>query len=200
RVHQPHALQPERPALRTRPRVLLLRAPVLAAPLRLGHPAGGVYPGAVRTPILVAALYVLQRSLVLTARGPRLAAGARTHLLGLAALLLVLRGIGFWLDRFDLLFSPRGLVFGASYTDVHASLPVLQWLGVLALLCAAACVFQMFRPGWRFLVAGLVVLVVLWVAGLGIAPALLQSYRVKPNELAFERPYIENHIRMTRQC
>jgi len=152
------------------------------------------------TLVLVAAVYVLQRSLVLTARGPRLAAGARTHLLGLAALLLVLRGIGFWLDRFDLLFSPRGLVFGASYTDVHASLPVLQWLIVLAFLCAAACVFQMFRPGWRFLVAGLVVLVVLWVTGLGIAPALLQSYRVKPNELAFERPYIEYNIRMTRQA
>jgi uncharacterized membrane protein (UPF0182 family) len=152
------------------------------------------------TLILVAAVYVLQRSLVLTARGPRLAAGARTHLLGLAALLLLLRAIGFWLDRFDLLYAPRGFVFGASYSDVHASLPVLQWLIVLAVLCAAACVFQMFRPGWRFLVAGLVVLVVLWVAGLGIAPALLQSYRVKPNELVYERPYIENNIRMTRQA
>ncbi|HSL51284.1 MAG TPA: UPF0182 family protein [Candidatus Deferrimicrobiaceae bacterium] len=152
------------------------------------------------TLILVAAVYVLQRSLVLTARGPRLAAGARTHLLGLAAVLLLLRAVGFWLDRFDLLYAPRGFVFGASYSDVHASLPVLQWLIVLAVLCAAACVFQMFRPGWRFLVAGLVVLVVLWVAGLGIAPALLQSYRVKPNELVYERPYIENNIRMTRQA
>jgi uncharacterized membrane protein (UPF0182 family) len=152
------------------------------------------------TLILVAAVYVLQRSLVLTARGPRLAAGARTHLLGLAAGLLLLRAAGFWLDRFDLLYSPRGVVFGASYSDVHASLPVLQWLIVLAVLCAAACVFQMFRPGWRFLVAGLVVLVVLWVAGLGIAPALLQSYRVKPNELVYERPFIENNIRMTRQA
>jgi len=152
------------------------------------------------TLILVAAVYVLQRSLVLTARGPRLAAGARTHLLGLAAVLLLVRAAGFWLDRFDLLYAPRGFVFGASYSDVHASLPVLQWLVVLAVLCAGACVFQMFRPGWRFLVAGLVVLVVLWVAGLGIAPALLQSYRVKPNELVYERPYIENNIRMTRQA
>ncbi|MGH7400536.1 MAG: UPF0182 family protein, partial [Candidatus Rokuibacteriota bacterium] len=152
------------------------------------------------TLILVAAVYVLQRSLVLTARGPRLAAGARLHLLGLAAGLLVLRAAGFWLDRFDLLFSPRSVVFGAAYTDVHASLPVLQWLVVLAVLCAAACVFQIFRPGWRFLVAGLVVLVVLWVVGLGIAPALLQSYRVKPNELVYERPYIEHNIRMTRQA
>jgi hypothetical protein len=83
------------------------------------------------TLVLVAAVYVLQRSLVLTARGPRLAAGARTHLLALAALLLLIRGVGFWLDRFDLLYSPRGLVFGASYTDVHASLPaktILFWI------------------------------------------------------------------------
>src|SRR5258708_13182504 len=58
----------------------------------------------------------------------------------------------------------------------------------------------MFRPGWRFLVAGLVVLVVLWIAGLGVAPALLQTYRVKPNELDFERPYIQHNIRMTRQA
>ena len=152
------------------------------------------------TLVLVAAVYVLQRSLVLTARGPRLAAGARSHLLGLGAALLLLRAAGFWLDRFDLLYSPRGVVFGAAYTDVHASLPVLQWLTLLAVLCAGACVFQIFRPGWRFLVAGLVVLVVLWVAGLGIAPALLQSYRVKPNELVYERPYIENNIRMTRQA
>src|SRR5215510_11641576 len=99
------------------------------------------------TLILVAAVYVLQRSLVLTAHGPRLAAGARTHLLGLGGLLLLLRAAGFWLDRYDLLYSPRGVVFGASYTDVYASLPVLGWLAVLAALCAVACIFQMARPG-----------------------------------------------------
>jgi len=152
------------------------------------------------TLILTAAVYVLQRSLVLTAHGPRLAASARTHLLGLGAFLLVLRGVGFWLDRFDLLYSPRGLVFGASYTDVHASLPVLGWLAVLALLCAGACVFQMFRPGWRFLVAGLVTLALFWIGGLGVYPSLLQRFRVTPNELVAERPFIQHNIRMTRQA
>jgi len=152
------------------------------------------------TMVLSAAVYVLQRSLVLTARGPRLAAGARTHLLGLAALLLALRAAGFWLDRYELMYSPRGLVFGASYTDVHASLPVLGWLAVLALLCAGACVFQVFRPGWRFLVAGLVTLVLFWIGGLGIYPSLLQRFRVTPNELVAERPYIQHNIRMTRHA
>ena len=146
------------------------------------------------------ALYVLQRSLVLTARGPRLAAGARTHLLLLGTALLGFKAWGFWLDRFDLLFSPRGVVFGASYSDVNASLPVLGILAALALLCAAACLFQVWRPGWRFLAAGLVVLGVMWVGGLGAYPALLQRFRVTPNELVAEGPYIINNIRMTRKA
>ena len=146
------------------------------------------------------ALYVLQRSLVLTARGPRLAAGARTHLLLLGTALLGFKAWGFWLDRFDLLFSPRGVVFGASYSDVNASLPVLGILAALALLCAAACLFQVWRPGWRFLAAGLVVLAAMWVGGLGAYPALLQRFRVTPNELVAEGPYIINNIRMTRKA
>ena len=150
--------------------------------------------------VLTAAVYVLQRSLVLTARGPRLAAAARTHLLGLGALILVLRAAGFWLDRFDLLYSSRGPVFGASYTDVNAALPVLNVLAVLALLCAAACLVQMSRPGWLFPVAGLVVLIVVWVGGLGLYPSLLQKFSVKPNELRAEGPYIRHNIRMTRHA
>ncbi len=152
------------------------------------------------TLVLTAAVYVLQRSVVLTARGPRLAGGARTHLLGLGALLLVVRGVGFWLDRYDVLYSPRGFVFGASYTDVNASLPVLQVLAVLAVLCAVACAVQARRPGWLFLIAGLVVLGVVWIGGLGVYPALLQRFRVTPNELVAEGPYIKHSIRMTRDA
>ena len=152
------------------------------------------------TLLLSVATYVLLRSLVLTAQGPRLAAGARTHLLGLGAVLLLLRALGFWLDRYELLYSPRGVVFGASYTDVHATLPALGALTALALLCAVACVVQITRPGWGFLVAGLVVLGVVWAGGLGVWPSLLQRFQVTPNELVAERPYIEHNIRMTRQA
>jgi uncharacterized membrane protein (UPF0182 family) len=154
----------------------------------------------VGTLLLSAAVYVLQRSLVLTAQGPRLAAGARTHLLLLGAGVLVLRAWGFWLDRYELLYSPRGVVFGASYADVHASLPVLRWLAVLALLAAAAVLAQIWRPGWRVSGGALVVLVLLWVGGLQLYPAALQRFRVTPNELEAERPYIEHNIRLTRQA
>ena len=70
----------------------------------------------------------------------------------------------------------------------------------LAGLAAVLCLFQITRPGWGFLVAGLVVLGVAWAGGLGVWPALLQRFQVTPNELVAERPYIEHNIRMTRQA
>jgi uncharacterized protein len=152
------------------------------------------------TLLLTFVVYVLQRSLVLTTRGPRLAGGARTHLLVLAALLLLLRALGFWLDRFELLYSPRGIVAGATYTDIYASLPALGVMGVLAVLSAVACLVQIARPGLRLVLAGLIVLGVVWIGGLGVYPALLQRLRVTPNELEAERPFILHNIRMTRKA
>jgi hypothetical protein len=154
----------------------------------------------VGTLVLTLAIYVLQRSLVLTARGPRLAAGARAHLLVLGALLLALIGVGFWLDRFDLVYSPRGVVYGATYTDVNASLPALGVLTVLALVAAVTCLAQLTRPGLRLVAVALAALVAVWVLGLGVYPYVLQRFRVVPNELEAERPYIIHNIRMTRQA
>ena len=155
---------------------------------------------AAATLVLTLILYVLQRSLVLTNRGPRLAQGARAHLLVLGTALLVLKAVGFWLDRFELVFSPRGIVFGAAYTDIYASLPALSALAVLTLLCAAACVVQISRPGLRIVAGGVIGLAVVWIVGLGVYPALLQRFSVTPNELVAERPFIEHNIRMTRQA
>jgi uncharacterized protein len=154
----------------------------------------------VATLVLTLVIYVLQRSLVLTSRGPRLAAGARSHLLVLGALLLTLTGVGFWLDRYELVYSARGIVFGASYTDVYASLPVLGALAVLSVLCAVACLAQLGLGGLRLVAGGLLVLAVVWVGGLGIYPALLQRFSVTPNELNAERPFLVHNIRMTRQA
>ena len=150
------------------------------------------------TAVLTLALYVLQRSFVLTTRGPRLAAGARTHLLLLGAALLALKAVGFWLDRYEIVFSPRGIVFGATYTDIHATLPMLGALAVLAALAAVACAVQTMRPGLRLLAGAVAALAIVWVVGLGMYPAFLQRLRVAPNELAAERPFLEHNIRMTR--
>ena len=147
-----------------------------------------------------ALVYFLGRVLVLTARGPVITAWARAHLLGLLALLLFLKAMDFWLDRYELLFSQRGAVLGASYTDVHATLPALQWLAVLTALCGVAALVHAFRRTARPVLAGLVVLVAAWLGGVWAFPALVQRLRVAPNALVAESPYIAAHIRMTRRA
>jgi uncharacterized protein len=49
---------------------------------------------------------------------------------------VLLKAWGYRLDQWSLVFSPRGAVTGASYTDVHAQLPALRLLMVVAPVCA----------------------------------------------------------------
>ncbi len=150
--------------------------------------------------LLALVFYVLHRVVVLTARGPLITARARMHLLILLAVFLGGKALDFHLSTYDLLFSPRGVVFGATYTDLHATLPALRLLTVLMGLCGVFSLVQIVRRGWRPLLAGLVVLALAWVGGLGVYPSLVQRFRVVPNELAAERDYITHNIRFTRQA
>jgi uncharacterized membrane protein (UPF0182 family) len=123
---------------------------------------------------------------------------ARGHLLALAALLLFLKVAGYRLAMFDLLFSQRGVAFGAGYADVHAQLPVLKALMVLTGLVAVLCVVTIRLWSWRPLLWSLAALVGVAILG-GVAyPAVIQRYQVSPNEIDKEKPYIDFNIRYTR--
>ena len=152
------------------------------------------------TLVTTALVYFLGRVLVLTSRGPVITARARAHLLGLVAILLFAKAADFWLDRYELLYSQRGAVFGATYTDVHATLPALQWLAVLAALCGLTALVHVFRRSARPVLAGLMVLVVGWMVGVWAFPTLVQRLRVAPNALVAESPYIAHHIGLTRRA
>ena len=148
----------------------------------------------------VGAVYVISRGARLTPRGLVVTPWAKGHLLGLAAGLLVVKAWGYSLDAFDLLFSAGGASFGASYADVNARLPALYVMIGLAGLAAVLCLLQMTRSGLRLAFAG----IALWVAGslIGLAayPAIVQRFRVAPNEIVAERPYIERTIAATNRA
>lgn len=124
----------------------------------------------------------------------------RRHLALLGALFFALWALGYWLDGYELLFSPRGVIFGAGYTDLNASLMALRvqmvLMGLLALAVGANVAI---RNSTLPIVAG-----GLWLlAGIGLGalyPSFVQRYQVEPNELAREAPYIEHNIALTRQA
>ena len=147
---------------------------------------------------VTAVIYVLYRGLQYTPRGIFLAPHARTHLLILIAALLAIKAAGYVLDSYDLLYSPGGAAFGAGYTDVYVSLPALRTLTVVALIAAALAATQITRPGFGYLIVGIAGLAVVHVIGLNAVPAMVQRFRVVPNEVDSERPFIEHNIKFTR--
>ncbi len=138
------------------------------------------------------------RGIQISPTGISISRRARGHLLVLAALLLLLKVAGYRLSMFDLLFSQRGVVFGAGYADVHAQLPVLKALMVLTGLVTVLCLVTIRLWSWRPLLWSLAALVGVAILGGGAYPALLQRYRVSPNEIDKEKPYIDFNIRYTR--
>ena len=148
--------------------------------------------------IASAAAYLLYRGILYGPRGLIFSERARKHLLALAALFLAVKAAGYYLDAFEVVYSSRGAAFGASYADVYALLPALRILCFLSLAAAVICVLQMSRPGWRFLIAGVAVLLVAHVIGVQLYPYILQRFRVIPNEVEAERQFIERTIKFTR--
>ena len=121
----------------------------------------------------------------------------RAHLSLVAGGILLVRGWGFWLDRFELEYSQRGAIVGASYTDVHAVLPALRLMTILSIVCAALMFANVRRRTLRLAVGTVLVIAFAWVVGLGIYPRLVQQLRVTPNELTVETPFIRHGIAAT---
>ena len=130
-------------------------------------------------------------------RAPEFSAGVKAHVSVLLAGLALLKAAAYRLDGFELLYSERGAVFGASYTDVMARRPALSLLVLISLFAAGLLLWNIWRRGWTLpgVAAGLW-LVVSVVVG-GIIPAAIERFSVNPNPLNLEREYIENHIRFT---
>ena len=128
---------------------------------------------------------------------PRVTPQVKAHLSVLLAALALVKAADYWLQRFELTGSSRGVVDGATYTDVNAQLPVLNLLVLISLAAAVLFVANIFRRGWTLpvLAVGLWIFVAV-VAG-GIYPQYVQSFQVRPNESAKERPYIERNIDAT---
>ena len=125
---------------------------------------------------------------------------ARAHLSVLGAVAVVVWGTGLWLERFHILLSPEGVVFGAGYTDVHIKLLALNIMVGLSLVVAALLVANIFRRTWRLAIAGVVLLVGAAFLLRGLLPGVVQKYIVEPNEFAKEKPFIEFNIRGTLEA
>ena len=123
----------------------------------------------------------------------------RRHIALLAAVFFLLVAGGAWLGRFELLAHQAGIIYGASYADVHARIPIALVLTVVSILGAVlAAVHGLTRRNWPIPVAIALYLVVS-LGGEAYA-TVLQRFVVTPNEQARESPFIRNNIDATRRA
>jgi uncharacterized membrane protein (UPF0182 family) len=134
----------------------------------------------------------------LQAPGTRITPAVRGHLSILLASIALVRAASYYLDRFEITFSTRGVVHGATYTDVHAKLPAINLLIAISVLAALLLLYNVRLRGWVLpgIAVGLWALVAVVV---GTAyPAFVQRFRVEPAESVREAPFIQRNITATR--
>lgn len=150
--------------------------------------------------IASAAVYLIQGGVQITRSGPRMITPARFHLFGLVAAFLAWRSIHYHLEKYNLLYSDRGVVFGASFTDINAQLPVLSVMIVVSLAAAGLVMAGAFRNRFTLPLVGIGILLgVGFVANQGY-PYLIQELEVTPNEISKESPYIAHGVKHTRMA
>ncbi|MCL4473638.1 MAG: UPF0182 family protein [Actinobacteria bacterium] len=124
----------------------------------------------------------------------------KAHLSVLLGLAMLVLGAGYLLKGYVLMFSPRGVVFGASYTDVHAQLPVYKFLAVVALIAGILFFINIYFRGWTLPVLAIGIIVLTAIFAGKIYPFIVQQYQVSPNELDKESQYIQYNIDFTRMA
>lgn len=151
--------------------------------------------------VLCIPVYVLKGS-VDPGRGWRnvIIGQVKNHISLLLAAIALLLAIGFWLQRYNLLYSERGVVFGAGYTDVHAHLIATWVMVIVAAVITVLLIFSTRRNGIALPVFCIGIYLIAFIISQIIYPFLEQQFIVEPNELVKEQPYIANNIELTRQA
>ncbi|MEM9544044.1 MAG: UPF0182 family protein [Cyanobacteria bacterium P01_E01_bin.42] len=124
----------------------------------------------------------------------------KAHLLSLLAAIAVLVGFSYWLQRYQLLYSTDGVVFGTGYTDVHTRQIALILMGFLALTLAVIFLISIRQKHLTLPVFSVGIYIIIAFIFQGLIPILEQQLVVSPNELTKETPYIEHNIAYTRQA
>lgn len=116
-----------------------------------------------------------------------------------SAIFMIMISIGYVLESFNLVYSKRGFVYGASYTDVNITLLFYRGITIAALSGAFIVFFSIRKSKFRpiiFSVISIVALIVLQP----IVSGFVQQFIVKSNEIEFEKKYIQYNIEYTRKA
>ncbi len=122
------------------------------------------------------------------------------HVSGMIGGILLVAAWGYRLKIFRLLYSSRGVAYGANYTDHNVQIYIYWILTIAAIVIGALLFLNIFGRRLRYVVLGVGVFISAVILIGSIPSALVQNLIVEPNELAKESSYIRHNINFTRQA
>ena len=144
------------------------------------------------------AVHYLYGGIRLQVREDRTTVAARVQLSVLLGLVVLLKAVAYWFDRYALALKDSKLITGLTYTDVNAVLPAKAILTGIAVVCALLFFANIVRRSWVLPAAGTALLVISSVLIAGLYPAAIQTFQVKPSESSKEAEFIQRNIDATR--
>jgi uncharacterized protein len=150
--------------------------------------------------IASAIVHYLYSGIRLQVQQDRTTVAARVQLSVLLGVVVLLKAVAYWFDRYALALKEGRLITGLTYTDVNAVLPAKTILTGIALVCAVLFFATIIRKSWILPAAGTALLVVSSVLFAGLYPGAIQQFQVKPSESSKEAPFIQRNIDATRSA
>ena len=123
----------------------------------------------------------------------------RLHLTVILATLLFLLALRFWIGRYLLMLNGNSGVQGiVGFADIGARLPGLQAMAAITLAASGVLLWAGIKNRGTLAMASLVSVILGGLILVQLYPELIQRFRVEPNELERESPYIEHNLAFTR--
>lgn len=117
----------------------------------------------------------------------------------LSSLIIFLLSFGYLLRAWNLVYSPRGVVYGAGYTDMHISLVFYVIIMAFSIIAGIVIFLSVLKSKVRPIIISISVIIVLVIAE-SVASPIVQNLLVKSNEKTKEAPYIRYNIDYTRKA
>ncbi|MEG2657638.1 MAG: UPF0182 family protein [Clostridium sp.] len=117
----------------------------------------------------------------------------------LSSLVMLMISLGYMIKGWNLAYSPRGVVYGASYTDVAVSLKFFRVISIAAIVFAIIIFFSIIAKKIKPIIFSVIIVGVL-IVGETFTAGLIQQFIVNSNEKTLEKPYIERNIEYTKMA
>ncbi len=149
--------------------------------------------------LLLTVVQRVARDIVFAGGDNGLSEEARKHLLGQGSIFFAVIGVDWLLQRYDVLFAQgQGLVWGAGFADLNARVPSFWIMSLVAFLLSGWFWRQRSRSAHRSVATGIFGYFLLRTICVWLWPELIQNFMVAPNEIEYERPYLEQNIATTK--